>query len=145
MRLTSLTACLAASLSLTACASVGGAAQAPVGPPTVVAAPGVSAPPQARLYADCIASAAAAGAYDKEAEANLLRFTCTGAPAHAFYDGLAAWSASIGSETVAEGRIWRFTQPLVANPFGLDYCSTDGAGDYRCVVVLNVGEFLATK
>lgn len=131
---------LAACAVSTACAT---APDAPMGPPTVIAAPGEPAPPQAKFYGDCIAASAVAETYEKEPGANLLRFHCTGAPARAFYDGLGAWSAKIGSEIVAEGRTWRFTQKLVRNPFGLDNCSTDGAGDHRCTITLNVGEFLA--
>lgn len=129
---------LAAAAGVTACAA---GAHAPPGPPTVVAAPGQPAPPQARFYADCVAQAAAARTYDREG--NTLRFRCSGEPARVFYDGLAAWSARQHSELSAEGRTWRFTQRIQRNPSGLDYCSTDGAGDHRCNVVLNVGEFLA--
>ena len=113
------------------------------GPPSVASAPGVAAPPQARFYADCIAAAAAARTYDKEPDANLLRFTCTGTPARVFYDGLGPYSAQIGSEIVADGRTWRFSQKLVRNPWGVDGCSADGMGEYRCTVVLNVGEYLS--
>jgi len=145
MRLTSLIACLAASLSLTACASAGSGDMAPSGPPTVIRTPGEPAPAQAKLYADCLAASVAGGTYEKEPGADLLRLTCTGAPAHAFYDGLAIWSATGGSEVVAEGRTWRYTQKIDRNPYGLDDCSTDGAGDYRCTVTLNVGAFLSAE
>ncbi|RYG11190.1 MAG: hypothetical protein EON96_15605 [Caulobacteraceae bacterium] len=145
MRLPALTVTLASVFALASCASLGGAPEAPAGPPTVIRAAGEPAPPQARFYADCIAAAAIAGTYDKEASANLLRFTCTGAPARAFYDGLAAWSATSGSEVVAEGRTWRYTQKIKANPFGLDDCSSDSVGDFRCTVTLNVGEFLSAS
>ncbi|MGZ8369880.1 MAG: hypothetical protein ACXWVH_02365 [Caulobacteraceae bacterium] len=120
----------------------------PPAPPSVIAAVGEPAPAQARFYAACIAQAAATGAYDREPGANLVRFTCTGEPARAFYEGLAAWSAKIGSQLDApdaqgQPRTWRFTQKIEKNPFGVDYCSVDAAGgDARCVVVLNVGAFL---
>ena len=131
----------AACLMLAACAS-GGAA--PSGPPTVISAPGQPAPPQARFYADCIAQAAETRAYDKEPDADLLRFTCTGEVARAFWDGLDGWSTEIDSRLEGEGRRWRFTQKLERNPWGVDHCSTDtSGGDPRCVVVLNVGEFLS--
>ncbi len=116
--------------------------QPPSGPPTVRQAAGEPAPPQGRFYADCIAQAATSGAYDKEPGGNQLRFTCTGSTARAFYDGLGDWSARIGSELEAEGRTWRFSQKLERDPSGVDGCSTNGAGDYSCVVILNVGEFL---
>lgn len=128
----------AAALALGACASDGGP---PTGPPILVEAPGLPAPPQGRLYADCVAQAAAAGTFDREN--NTLRFRCTGEPARAFYDGLGPWSARARSELTADGRTWRFTQPVQRNPSGLDFCSAARTGDHRCTVVLNVGEFLA--
>ncbi len=144
MRLTPLIACLAAGLTLSGCITIGGGDDAPEGPPTVIRTPGEPAPPQAKLYADCLAASAAAGTYEKEPGIDLLRLTCTGAPAHAFYDALAAWaSTGGGSEVVAEGRTWRYTQKIVRNPYGLDDCSTDGRGDYRCTITLNVGTFLS--
>ena len=123
-------------LGLAACAT-GGETPAT---PTLAEAPGRPAPPQARFYADCIAQAAAAGAYDREG--TTLRFRCTGAPARAFYDGLAAWSARAGGDRVAGGRTYRFTSPMKQNPSGLDFCWADGGGEHRCTVVLRVGEFL---
>ena len=111
------------------------------GPPTLTETPGSPAPPQARFYADCIAQAAGARTFDREN--NTLRFRCTGAPARAFFDGMAAWTAARPGMQVTEGgRTWRYTQPIRRNPSGLDYCVMDGAGEHRCVVVLNVGAFL---
>jgi len=144
MRLIALTAGLAAACSLTACASTGDG-PVPAGPPTVVRTPGEPAPAQAKLYADCLAAAAVAGTYEKEPGVDLLRLTCAGAPARAFYDGLAVWSAAGGSEIVAGGRTWRYTQKIRQTPYGLDDCSTDGAGDYRCTVILAVGAFLSAR
>jgi hypothetical protein len=144
MRLIPLTACLAAGLTLSGCITIGGGGEdAPAGPPTVIRAPGEPAPAQAKLYADCLAASAAAGAYVKEPGADLLRLTCIGAPARAFYDGLAVWASTGGSGIVAEGRTWRYTQKIEKTPYGLDDCSTDGAGDYRCTITLNVGTFLS--
>jgi hypothetical protein len=147
MRLTSLTArlapILAMGLTLSGCVTMGGGDDAPVGPPTVIRTPGEPAPAQAKLLADCLAASAAAGTYEKEPGFDLLRLTCSGAPARAFYDGLAVWASTEGSEIVAEGRTWRYTQKIEKNPFGLDDCSTDGAGDYRCTISLNVGRFLS--
>ena len=144
MRPTTLIACLAIALTTSGCITIGGEDDAPSGPPTVIRTPGEPAPPQAKFYADCLAASAAAGTYEKEPGIDLLRFTCAGAPARAFYDGLAAWaSTGGGSEVVAEGRTWRYTQKIVRNPYGLDDCSTDGAGDYRCTITLNVGTFLS--
>lgn len=125
---------------LAACASA--PEHAPSGPPDVRMTPGLPAPPQARLYADCVAQAAETGAYQRERDGGTLRFTCTGETARWFYDGLAAWSASVGSEYVADGRTWRFSKKLIKDPYGIDGCSTDGAGDYQCVVILAVGQFI---
>ncbi len=112
-------------------------------PPPVVSKPGEPPLAQARFYADCVAQAAGAGTYDREPGADWLRFTCTDDPARRFYEGLAAWSDAIDSRLEDQGRSWRFTQKLERDPSGVDHCSTDSAGDYRCVVVLNVGEFLS--
>lgn len=132
-------AIIAAGAALSACATAGG--EAPAGPPSLVAAPGSPAPPRARLFIDCMTQSAAAEAYDREE--NLIRFRCTGAPARAFYDGLADWSARQGSQyDTADGRTVRYTQALRSNPTGIDSCSTDGQGDYACTVVFNAGEFL---
>ena len=130
---------LIAALALTACAT---ARQAISGPPTLTPAVGLPAPSQAQLYADCIAQAASGHTYDRES--NWVRFHCSGAPAQAFYDGLAAYSTSIHSEMQGNGRTYRFTQRLMSNPSGIDGCWRDDAGgSYGCTVVLNVGEFLA--
>ncbi|CAN5401351.1 hypothetical protein BH09PSE1_BH09PSE1_10730 [soil metagenome] len=145
MRQIALAAGFVAATSLTACASTGGD-PAPSGPPTVIRTPGEPAPRNARLYADCLAASAAAGTYEKEPEVALLRLTCTGEPAKAFYDALAVWSTTgPGSQIVAEGRTWRYTQKIERSPYGLDDCSTDGADDYRCTITLTVGSFLTAE
>lgn len=131
-------AIVAAASILAACASTPDAA--PSGLPTLVVAPGQAAPPQSRFYADCIAQAAQANTYDREA--NVLRFHCDGAVAQRFYDGLAAWSAEIGSQYEADGVTWRFSNAIRENPSFVDFCRR-GATQYDCTVVLNVGEFLA--
>ncbi len=119
-----------------ACAS----APEPAGPPSLEISAGLPAPPQARFYADCIAQAAQANTYDREA--NVLRFRCDGDVAQRFFDGLGAWSASIGSEMQAEGRTWRFSTRIERDPSFVDFCRRAGEA-YDCTVVLNVGEFLA--
>lgn len=124
-------------LSLGACATGG---EAPAGPPTLAETAGTAAPPQARFYGDYITQAAAAGTFDREG--TTLRFRCTGGPAKAFYEGLAAWSARAGTERTSEGRTYRFTSPMERNPSGLDFCWRDAGGEHRCTVVLRVGEFL---
>ena len=58
-------------------------------------------------------------------------------------DGLAAYSASIGSEMHLDGRVWRFTDKMQHDASGVDYCwRADADGSYGCTVVLNVGGFL---
>ena len=106
---------------------------------------GEPAPPQARFYADCIAASVAAGAYRRarDPDTELILFTCTGAPARAFYEGLAARSAAIGSEIVVGGRTLRSTNRVNADLFGVDWCATDGVGGHECVISLNAGPFLA--
>lgn len=135
---------LLAAFALAACAH-GGKEEAPGGPPDVRLLPGTPAPPQAKLYADCLGEAAKTGSYVREAEGGRLRFSCTGSIAKSFYDGLASRSAEQKSEYVAEGRTWRFSNALIKNSIGTDGCSTDGKGDYACFVVLNVGGFLEQK
>ena len=131
---------LAAVIMLSACASA--PEPMPSGVPDVRMTAGLPAPPQARLYADCVAQAAETGSYQRERDGGTLRFTCTGDTAKWFYGALGPWAASQGSEYVAEGRTWRFSRKLIKDPYGIDGCSTDGAGDYRCVVILAVGEFI---
>lgn len=128
-------------LLMGACASAPEPA-APSGPPLVALTPGLPAPPQARLYADCAAQAASTNALNRERDGETLRFTCTGAPAKAFFDGLGPRSAKVGSEYVADGLIWRFSNKLIKDSYGIDGCSSDGAGNYRCVVILRVGTFI---
>ena len=100
------------------------------------------APPQAKLYADCIAQAASTGAYNTERDGGTLRFTCMGSVAKAFYDGLGSRSAEVGSQYGADGLTWRFSNRLIKDSYGVDGCSLDAAGDYRCVVVLRTGDFI---
>ena len=73
-------------------ALLGACASAPepevAGAPVVALTPGLPAPPQARLYADCVAQAAETGAYQRERDGGTLRFTCAGETAKSFYDGV---------------------------------------------------------
>lgn len=103
------------------------------------------APAHARLYADCFDQAIANGAYRRAADGGdeLLLFTCTGDPAGALYAALAPWSARIGSEWRADGRVWRSTAKVQRNLVGTDYCSaTPDDRDARCVITFNAGDFL---
>lgn len=101
------------------------------------------APPNAKLYAACLADATANDRYQRahDPDTSLLLFTCTGEPARAFFDGLAAWSARIGSQFEHAGRTFRSTARVQENLFGVDYCATDGT-THECVITLNVGDFV---
>jgi len=127
----------AALLITTACA------HAPPAPDAVDHRPITTAPapPQGAFYAHCLAAATDHYAHARDGDTSLLLFTCDGDPAHAFYDGLAAWSAQIGSEFIEAGRTFRSTSRVRHDLYGVDYCDTDGAR-YECVVTLNVGEFV---
>lgn len=130
-----------AAIALAACASAP-EPSAPSGPPDVRLTAGLTAPPQARLYAECIAQAAETGAYQRERDGETLRFTCTGDTAKWFFEALGPWSAKVGSEYVVDGATWRFSKKLIKDSYGVDGCSRDAAGEHMCVVILNVGEFL---
>lgn len=135
---------LAALLVLGACAS---APDAPSEPPSMVASDNVPAPERARLYADCLAQSTAENTYFGEPRSQgLVRFNCDGTPAERFFDGLSAYSASIGAEYTEGSRTWRFTQPIERNPVGLDYCWREqpatGDATYACTIVLAVGRYL---
>lgn len=115
---------------------------APVGAPVVALEPGLPAPPQAQLYADCIGQAAQTGSFQREPDGGTLRFICTGETAKWFYDALEVWSTQAGAVYVEAGRTWRFSKKLIEDSSGVDGCSRDGAGDYQCVVILAVGAFI---
>lgn len=114
-------------------------------PPTVEPKPDYrpivveAAPPQGELYANCLADAVANHRYGRavDADTTLLVFTCNGAAASAFFDGLAQWSAKVGSEFTANGVTYRSTARVRRDLFGVDYCSRDA-----CSITLNAGEFL---
>ncbi|MES2835010.1 MAG: hypothetical protein V4707_09930 [Pseudomonadota bacterium] len=151
MRATTLIAPILAASLLGACASLprlpgfgGGDASEPVAAPDYTPVAGELPSLRGRLYADCIAQAAGNRAYlsARDEDSTLLLFTCTGAAARTFYDGLAEHSAVIGSEFTSEGRTFRSTDKVQRNLYGVDYCSTDGRGDYACVITLNTGAFL---
>lgn len=131
-------AAVLAALSLAACATK---AELPAGPPSLVEGMGSAPPVQARFYSACIVYAAAQGTIDRVG--NTLRYRCGGAPAQAFYEGLGAFSAELGSEYRGEGRTYRVTQKLQSDLSGVDFCFRDAAGAYGCTVVLNVGPYLA--
>ena len=133
---------------LVAAASLAACAHGPdpvAGPPDYAPIAGDPAPPNARLYADCIGQAAAAGTYRRASDGGgdeLILFTCTGAPAKAFYDALGPWSAQLDSAFEHEGRAYRSTARVQANMFGVDSCSAASGADHRCVITFNAGDFL---
>ena len=141
MKSLALAAVIGGSVALAGCATMqnAGPAVAPDYTPLVT-----QAHPRAPLYVDCIAQATEARSYGyAEDDGNVrLLFTCTGASARAFYEGLAARSAAIGSEVQAGGRTFRTTEVIERDLFGVDYCSTGGADDFTCVVSLNTGAAL---
>ncbi|WP_226634500.1 hypothetical protein [Brevundimonas poindexterae] len=133
---------------LMAMAGISACAHAPAGPPDPLDLRPVTtqtAPPHARLYADCIGQAIDAGTYARASDpgTELLVFSCSGQPARAFYDGLATRSQAMGSEYAVEGRTLRTTEPLQRDRFGADGCSWDGVTDWRCDITLRTGTFLA--
>jgi hypothetical protein len=142
MRHKPLLAALALGATLTACAH---ASEAVVAPPDYSPIAGDPAPAHARLYADCIGQATASGTYRRAADGGgdeLILFTCTGAPAHAFYDALGPWSARIDSAFQHDGRSYRSTAKVQTNMFGVDSCSAANGADHRCVITFNAGDFL---
>ena len=133
---------LAAAASLAACAHGPEPVQ---GPPDYAPIRGDPAPPNARYYADCIGQAAAAGTYRRASDGGsdeLILFTCTGAPARAFYDALGPWSARLESAFEHEGQTYRSTAKVQTNMFGVDSCSAAAEADHRCVITFNAGDFL---
>ncbi|MGV8928661.1 MAG: hypothetical protein ACOH1E_02815 [Brevundimonas sp.] len=114
-------------------------------PPNYAPIAGEPAPANARFYVDCIAQAAATGTFRRAADGGgdeLILFTCTGAPARAFYDALGPWSVAHDSAFEHEGRSYRSTAKVQANLFGVDSCSTVAEADPRCVITFNAGDFL---
>jgi hypothetical protein len=103
---------------------------------------GEPAPAVASLYADCLGDAIANHRVRRatDPDTTLLLFSCTGAPATAFFDGLAAWSAKIGSQFESAGRTFRSTARVHHDLFGVDYCARGGGSD-ECVLTVNVGPF----
>lgn len=133
---------ITATVVLAACAST---PQGPPPPPAYAEIATEPAPAHARFYADCFGQAILNNAYRRAANGGeeLLLFTCRGRVAEAMYGALGPWSAKIGSEWRAEGRIWRSTAAVQHNLFSVDYCTATEAGaDARCVITFNAGDFL---
>ena len=107
------------------------------------------ASPHAALYAACLADAVASQriAHAEDADTSVLVFTCQGAPAQAFIDGLAEWSAREHSQFVHAGRTYRSTARVRHDLFGVDYCAvpleqTVAAPPAECAISLNAGDFV---
>lgn len=136
-----LLASLALAGTLMACAH---APEAAVTRPDYTPIEGDIAPANARLYADCIAQAVAAGSYRSASDGGdeLILFTCTGARAQTFYEALGPWSARIGAAFDHDGRTYRSTAKVQANMYGVDSCSAVDGADHRCILTFNAGDFL---
>lgn len=116
--------------------------------PSYAPIPGRAATAHAGLYADCVGESVAARRYDvvTQGSSGLVRFACTGSPARALYgEFAAAASGGHGSRWTTDGRRFQSPQTIKHDLFGVDLCSTGGADDFRCEVVLNVGEFLTER
>jgi hypothetical protein len=103
------------------------------------------ASPRAALYAACLADAVASQrvAQAEDADTSLIVFTCQGAPAQAFFDGLAEWSAREQSQFVHAGRTYRSTSRVRHDLFGVDYCVAPAPPlAAECRISLNAGEFV---
>ena len=131
-------------LPLAGCISVQVTRDEPAVPPSYAPIAGDPAPARARFYADCIGQAIDAGTYDhvRDEGSELIRFSCSGVPAAAFYEALGHRSAAIGSEFSDGGRTWRSTNRINEDLFGADYCWTE-ADAYGCDLYFNAGDFLA--
>ena len=81
----------------------------PSAPPSYAPVATRPASPHAALYAACLADAVASQrvAQAEDPGTSLIVFTCHGAPAQAFFDGLADWSAREHSQFVHAGRTYR--------------------------------------
>jgi hypothetical protein len=142
MRPRPLLAAIALGAALSACAH---APEAVEGPPNYAPLAAQTAGPHARLYADCIRQAAETGAFGQVIDGGeeLLLFTCSGAPAAAFYAALGPHSQRMDSAFAHDGRSYRSTAKVQRNLIGVDYCSVAADGrDPRCVLTFNAGDFL---
>jgi hypothetical protein len=101
------------------------------------------APGKSVLYTDCIGQAINRSAVARVSGegVELLRFTCTGAPAQRFYEALGVPGGAAGSTWTEGGRSFRSTSAIRESLFGADYCST-GPGGAACQIHLNTGPFL---
>jgi hypothetical protein len=106
--------------------------------------PSGPAPKNARLYADCLADAAASDSIQRQGR--YLLFTCKGGAAERFFDRLGERKpGSAYAETRADG-LYRFTETPKKNTDGLDYCrqssTTAAPPETICVLIYPAGPFL---
>lgn len=132
---------LAAAL-VSACATSPSPPPAPA-PPDFAEPVSVPAPGKSILYTDCIAQAISRDAVSRVSRGNaeLLRFTCNGAPAQRFHEALGVGDGQVRSSWTGGGRTFRSTSEIQTDLFGADYCST-GPGGATCQIHLNTGPFL---
>jgi hypothetical protein len=104
----------------------------------------MAAPARSVLYTDCLAQAIDRPAVARlsRGDGELLRFTCTGAPAQRFYEALGVPGVGNASVWQKGSRTFRATAIVREDLFGVDYCSSGAGGDAVCQIVLNTGPFL---
>lgn len=136
---------LSAALVLSACA--GAVPSPPPAAPDFSEITPMAAPARTVLYTDCLAQAIERPAVARLSRdgAELLRFTCTGAPAQRFYEALGALEDGAVSIWKDAERTFRASAVVKEDLFGVDYCSTSPANDPVCQIVLNAGAFLTAK
>ncbi len=136
---------LSAALVLSACA--GAVPSPPSAAPDFSEITPMAAPARTVLYTDCLAQAIERPAVARLSRdgAELLRFTCTGAPAQRFYEALGALEDGSVSIWKDAERTFRASAVVKEDLFGVDYCSTSPANDPVCQIVLNTGAFLTAK
>lgn len=136
---------LSAALVLSACAGV--VPSLPPAAPDFSEITPMAAPARTVLYTDCLAQAIERPAVARLSRdgAELLRFTCTGAPAQRFYEALGALEDGSVSIWKDAERTFRASALVKKDLFGVDYCSTSPANDPVCQIVLNTGAFLTAK
>ena len=136
---------LSAARVLSACA--GAVPSPPPAAPDFSEITPMAAPARTVLYTDCLAQAIERPAVARLSRdgAELLRFTCTGAPAQRFYEALGALEDGAVSIWKDAERTFRASAVVKEDLFGVDYCSTSPANDPVCQIVLNTGAFLTAK
>lgn len=138
----------ALALALGACAGTPASPPPPPPPPNFSAIPAKPLPAKSVLYTDCLAQAIGQSSVAMLADegAQLLEFTCTGAPAQRFFEALSVMGEAAGSVWTEGTKTYRATAKVQKDLFGVDYCSaTAAAGSASCHIVLNAGSFLTSK